>query len=150
MLRSRGVAAAVSVVVLALFPFARYGNERFELVSTVDVATVDWVTVNLPTGGIVAAANPNLPWRYELMERLDYRPDLSPVTFRTATEVEKSFRSLGRVAYFVLTPSEERYGEVIDGLEAGWMNRMKADLIATGQFTILYDSNGGTVLVYHP
>jgi hypothetical protein len=62
-LRSGLVLGAVSVVLVAGFLVARYGNAQALLFTPDEVATVQRVSHDAPSSALIVAPNPNLPWQ---------------------------------------------------------------------------------------
>ncbi|WP_432845315.1 hypothetical protein ACQPXB_30505 [Amycolatopsis sp. CA-161197] len=67
--------------------------------------------------------------------------DTCPRYFRVATCVQDAAPD-----YFVVTPSQDNYGQINYGLQAGWTDRLVADLVRAGTYHVVFDEGGSRLL----
>jgi hypothetical protein len=113
--------AVTSFVLLGLFQYTRYGNERLDAYTPGDRAAVSALYRIAPPGSTLIAGTYNIPWRDRDYERYDYRllTDLSswrndidspvPIAKQLTTEFGK------RGAYVIITRSTEIAADLILG-----------------------------------
>jgi hypothetical protein len=105
-------AAIVAFLLLVVFQYTRYGNERFDYFTHGDYATVQAFYRLAPPGATVYAGNENLPWRYRDYAAYNYRTvtDLhdwmapQPDTSKLALDVRAALASAGG-GYIIVTRS---------------------------------------------
>lgn len=151
--RRLAAAAAVSMVMTALFVTIRYGNERFESFTKDEVAAVRYVMREARPGDRIVAVNPSLPWRdhdigtYKFIGQIDEQwiDDGNAVLGYIKPTDPKQARP-GMTGYLVLTKSQAAYGEVVEGRPAGWMDDLERRTLATGQAQVVFRNDDATVL----
>lgn len=134
-------AAAASVAI-------RYGNERFERVSESSLASTRWLYANAYFGDTLISAAPSVPWRYRDVERYNYESLLDSKSVRQLGPVEtlaERAAAQGSDTYVVLTAEQEAYGELLDGLPKGWLDRYARLLASSGDFVLRYDRDGDRI-----
>ena len=137
-LRFVGVVIAPAVVAVAVVGFGvwltvvRGGNDAYESFTTGERAAVVSLYHAARPGQSVAASatfsDEVLPWRDRDLGVLRY-VDLPPVT--GPAEVTKKLESM-RPNWIVLTSSEEKEGELVQGWPTGWQDRVERELLADG------------------
>lgn len=139
---------AVTAVVLGLIALGgvavRFGNERFEQVTSSDLAASEWVYANAPRGSVLISPTRNVPWRYRDLTAYDYEPtDEEPID--KASEV-LAYVPDDAPAYFLASDAQERFGAQLGFLDDGWLPRLERALLATGRATEVFRS--GDAVVY--
>lgn len=111
----------VGCLLLGLFQYTRYGNERLDNFTPADAAVVHEFYRVAPRGATVFAPNDNLPWRYQaytaynygLFTDLDAWRPARPNPRLLASELLGKFPSTG--GYVVVTQSTEIAADLLDG-----------------------------------
>lgn len=136
--------AAVTLLALPLFMVARYGNERFEQVYPADLRAVEAVHANAEPGSTVLALNFAGPWRFEHLERFDTAwleggvPDVA--------EIEARLAQGDPASYLLLTRGQAAHGEIVTGMERGWIDELERRLLASDSFCTVHRDDGASVL----
>jgi hypothetical protein len=151
--------ALTALVVVALFPIARWGNEEFEYVSVGDLNAVEWAYANIPTGATLVSANPFFPWRYDHIT--DYRylridalqfplsaADIPYVVARLRAEpaFDKTRSPNGPPTYLILTQDQAGYGTAEFGTRRDWVTHLTGMLERSGSFTVVYRNSDAAVV----
>ena len=158
-----GTPALIFCLIAAVFApawlVARYGNERFDRVSTADLAAVQWLYANaqapLPGHGKTTFISlfPQLPWRYEQIDTYDYES----VQNTTDPPDEKGLLTLAvdhglgdHPVYVIITRSQEAAGEALDSLPVGWAYGLGQKLVDNGLATLPFTNQDASVLLLVP
>jgi hypothetical protein len=112
--------AVLGCMLLGVFQYTRYGNERLDYFTKGDVAAVQALYRLAPRGSTLYAGGDNIPWRYRDYTTYDYRvvPELDSWK-RNANNSEAVVReirqTLGRRkgAYVIVTRSTEVGAELL-------------------------------------
>ena len=151
--------ALTALVVVALFPVARWGNEEFEYVSVGDLNAVEWTYANVPTGATLVSANPFFPWRYDHVN--DYRylrvdalqfplsaADIPFVVARLRAEpaLDKTRSPNGPPTYLILTQDQAGYGTAEFGARRDWVVHLTKLLEGSGSFMVVYRNSDAAVV----
>jgi hypothetical protein len=143
-------AATVAVTLVIAFGFlvVRYGNERTDVMTESEVATIQELYRIAPAGSLLVAASNNLPWKFEKFEQYDYVPVFD----------EGLIGDLGAIAnimadpkyphaYLILTRSQGTYAEVFTGLPPGAWDRFVADANASPALKVVFRDQDSEILV---
>jgi hypothetical protein len=138
---------------------ARYGNERFDRVSSADLAAVRYLYAHAqpaaPGHGKTTLISlfPQLPWRYQDINSFDYES----VANTTDPPDEKGLISLAadqglgdHPVYLIITRSQEAAGEALDSLPAGWEYALGQRLVNNGLAKLLFTNQDASVLEMIP
>jgi hypothetical protein len=154
--RSRATNIAVGLGSLMLFGgllFARYGNERMDLVTAEEVAAVRQLYRVAEPGSVLIAGSWNLPWRAQAYEQYDYvvldyadartrelfrNVDVDGVARRMQTENGKS-------AYLIITRSEKAEVDLFSGLPEGTLDLLEQELKASNRFEMIFTNRDATI-----
>lgn len=142
----RAVAIFVfSLLLVGLFLFTRFGNERTEYFTEAEVVAVEHLYRIAPPGSLLLAANENLPWksqaydqhRYTTFQRLseqneDQSKTLSTLVFDNVEHYQESG------AFVVFTQSQEAYDEAFRTAPGHDLHAVEAALRASRQFWLVY------------
>jgi hypothetical protein len=115
-------AAVTGCLLLGVFQYTRYGNERLDNFTKGDVAVVHEFYRIAPRWSTVFAAVDNLPWRYRDYADYDYRAVTEldawnqprPNAAQLAAELRSKLTSTGG-GYVIVTRSAEISAELLDG-----------------------------------
>lgn len=153
--RTVAVPAVLFCIVAGLFTpawlIARYGNERFDRVSTADLQAVQYTYAHAPLGSTLLSLFPQLPWRYQDVNTNQYiyqtvQNSADPPT-TAALEVLAADYGLGEhPVYLIVTRGQEAAGEALDSLKPGWEYAMAQNLVSSGEATVLYTNSDAAVL----
>jgi hypothetical protein len=138
---------------------ARYGNERFDRVSTADLAAVKYLYAHAkpaaPGHGKTTLISlfPELPWRSQDISSFDYQS----VANTADPPNEKGLISLAvdqglgdHPVYLIITRSQEAAGEALDSLPTGWAYGLGQKLVDNGLAKLLYTNQDASVLEMIP
>jgi hypothetical protein len=139
------VVLAASLTVLAVTGITvRFGNEHFERVTSSDLAAVDWAYRNVPPGTVLIAPTRNLPWRYRDLTTYRYEPlDEQPLE---SAQAVLALVPDDEPAYLIATAAQQRFGEQLAFLPAGWLDSVTDELEASGRATVVFRQ--GDAVVY--
>jgi hypothetical protein len=142
----------VSVLLLGSFFFTRYGNEQFESFTAGEVDAVQYLYRTAPPGSLLLAAAPNLPWRFQDVEKYDYQslpvrtvigPDIETIAGLMANEKYPG-------AYLILTRSEEAFAAADSGLPPAAWERFEETLTASGRFRLAFTAEDAMIFTLNP
>lgn len=156
-----GLVASLSLVLLSLFVFARYGNARIDYFSPQEVAAVDHLYRVAPPGSLLLAGTLNLPWRsqgyaaydYEMVDELDsWSAGTGPrAVDRVAREVVRTMRAHRRPgAFLVFARSMEPWEQFLDLRRAGELARVRRAVVATGLVRLVYHDEDTAIYTLRP
>lgn len=129
------LASMLTVVAVAGLA-VRFGNERFEQVTSSDLAAVTWVYDNVPQGSVVIAPTRNLPWRHRDLTSYRYEPvDEQPLE---TAEAVLALVPPDAPAFVIVTDAQQRFGEQIAFLPEGWLDSIATELVDTGRATAVF------------
>lgn len=153
----RGTAVgALSIALLMLFIFARYGNARIDYFSPQEVLAMKKLYRIAPTGSLVMAGSGNLPWRFEGYNDYDYTAvdrlnawvhgSTSQTSVdRVAAAIVKKMRSQNVRAYLVFTRSMEPWEEFVNRKRSGELARVQEAVVRLRAFRIVYRNKDASV-----
>ena len=148
-LTSLVLVCALACGVTGLFALARYGNESFEEMRAVDVATVDRLYAEVPSGAVLFSFNDQLPWKDRRIGDVQYG-QLDPRTLLTEDpdRIFAVMRSAPGPTYLVVAESEWAELRQLDGVPADAIARAKALLGSTPYVHLVSgDADSGVYLV---
>ena len=129
---SIGALAVTGLVLATVFMLIRYSNERFEQVLPEERHAVQYVYDHARTGDTLVAINAAIPWRDRFLERFDYETFSVPAMARGQTrQLEEFIRAVtrpGARAFFVATPAQAGYDELINGYRHQWLTSLRRGL----------------------
>jgi hypothetical protein len=135
----------IFVVILALFPINRFGNENFEAISPGDLAGAIWIHVHVPDGADVYVADRNEPLYYAKTGSYKLVEFGGLLTMRNKTLADHLPVSR-KLTYVYITRSEANYGTDYLGDPPGWLTDFVHQLLNTGYVHIVYRNSTATVL----
>jgi hypothetical protein len=148
--------ALLGVLLVGLFPFNRYGNERMDAYTTQELAAVNALYRIAPPGSALFAASWALPWRYRhyadyyyYSSLTDRSPEIDlddPDRARLAGEVAKRLAAPGASsAFLVITDSTEAQSDLFGPWGPGAQTRLREALTASPRFRIVYENPDAVV-----
>ena len=144
-LKLAGRLTVVALLLIGLFPFARWGNERYEQVTDAEVETIEWVYENVPQGSRLVATYWTTPWRYRHL--LDYRyREIGGLRYVDAESEATVFDVADENSWIILTRAQELYGTNQFGLADGWTQQVVRILVSSGRFREVFRNEDGVVL----
>jgi hypothetical protein len=153
----RVVAGALVLGVLSAalalgFYVARFGNERFEFMRPTEVAAMRWVYDHAPPGSIIEAYDDVLPWQFRDVEAHQHLL-LTNIGMKRAVDISyvaRRMRANQAGGFVVLTTGQEAAGEENFGLPVGWMRALRDEMVASGNFVVVYENRDAWVLQVTP
>lgn len=148
--------AAVTALTLAgAFLIARYGNEKFERVSTDEAAAMHYIYEHDKPSAralyLVPELNleitPTIPWRERDIDVVEYREALAPRDPTQINHLITQLRTLGPQTYLIATRGQAAYLELAHGYPADWGERFRAALNASRQLKVVFDRPDAAVYV---
>lgn len=135
---------AIALVMTAGFLVARYGNEKFEMVSPGELSAVRWVYAHAPLGSKLAAPSRNLPWRYQEIESYQYSPIADGILDRPRSVLTFIDKQPGN-SYFIPSKSQQLFGRELYGLPPHWLDKLEHSLVKTGRLRLVYGNSEARV-----
>jgi hypothetical protein len=152
--RASLVLAAVCALALSMaFLVARYGNEKFERVTTGEVAAMHYVydhdKPNARLFYLVPAVGqemtPTIPWRERDIEDVEYLEVLVTPDPAMIDHVVSALRSGGANTYVMASQGQAHYMELNNGFPAGWGPRFRAALDAAPQLRRVFSNESAAI-----
>jgi hypothetical protein len=148
--RSVGLLLA-SCVLMTLFLFTRYGNERAFLYTPDEREAVAYIYDNADAGDVVAAASTDVPWQDRRYDDFDYQlvsrlvpPPLEPESPRDlADRVARALddRTEGASnAYLLLTRSQLNYEHMMGSLPWGTVRDLEEGAVQSTGLQLVYEN----------
>jgi hypothetical protein len=129
----------VAVLMTGGFLISRYGNERFEMVPSGELAAMRWIYAHAPAGSKLAAPSRNLPWRYQDIERYQYSP-IADGILASPRAVLKFIDKRPGDSYFIPSQSQQLFGRELYGLPPHWLEKLEGSLVKTGRLRLVYSN----------
>jgi hypothetical protein len=144
--RRRVVLAAAIIAMLPVFVLTRFGNEKFERVSSSDVALAREMYDLIPAQSVVFVRNRQTLVQAERIDEVRFRllPRLEGV------DMVDEFDEYSRPIYVMFTAGQEAFGSVTQGYRDGWLRAIEADLVSTGRFTEVIRHGQAVLLRFEP
>jgi hypothetical protein len=143
--------AASGAVLLAGFVFARYGNERIDYFTAAEVQAVQYLYRTAPSGSLLLAVTPDLPWKFEGYASYKYRTVLSLKSSGTGSD-ELLRGVLGEMrakpwpgAYIIISRSQRAYVDAFGSLPPGDLERLELGLRRSPAIQLVYQSQDATI-----
>jgi hypothetical protein len=156
----RGVLfCSVTLAILSLFMFARYGNDRLDYYSQDELTAMERLYQIAPPHSLLLAGNENLPWQFHGYSSYDYQTvdTLGSWTSgstsargvrRVADEIVARMRSAGgRDAFLVFARSMEPWAEFQDYRRRGELARIQKAVVRTGLLQAVYRNRDAAIYV---
>ncbi|MGZ4801061.1 MAG: hypothetical protein ACXV9P_00510 [Acidimicrobiia bacterium] len=143
-LRTALTLGGIVLLMAAGFLVARYGNERFEMVSPGELSAMRWVYAHTPAGSKLAAPSRNLPWRYEQIEGYQYSPIADGILDHPRAVLTFIDKHPGN-AYFIPSNGQQLFGRELYGLPPHWLDQLERALVRTGRLRLVYGNREARV-----
>jgi hypothetical protein len=150
-------AAAVGALLLGGFLFARYGNERINLFTDQELATIERLYDTAPEGSVLVSANPNIAWQGQAYAEYDYvvlsreLPDLLEekgtldLSAETAALIAEKREDAEDAGYVIFTRSTRYYDELLGEQPWGSTSELERELAASPRFRRVYSNADGAI-----
>jgi O-antigen/teichoic acid export membrane protein len=141
----RLVMALVLSLSVPAFMLARYGNERFEQVTSDDLGAVETVYNQAPDGATVYVINPQTVVYSERVDQIRFAV-LKSTEDASTTLRELSARGKDHPSYLLVTASQLAYEEQVHGRPDDWAGTFETELASSGKVEVVSRS-GDTLLL---
>lgn len=135
---------AVAVALIPLFVTARFGNEKFEMLSDADVGIVNELYSIAPAKSVVYVAS---------LQTLQYSDRIEDVHFRnlpsgTAAAITNRFDHLpdSTTVYVLFAETQAAYGTVALSRTPDWLQTLATEFAATGRYRVRAQLGGAVLL----
>ena len=139
----------VSLVLSGGFLLARYGNEQFEQIPTGAMAAVDWVLAHAPPGSTIVTATPGAPSNYRDIKRYD-RHVLDEFDTSDVRSLSRRLGGRPERTYLIVSDNQQRWGELLEGKKANWLDRFRDELMACGCYDVRFHDPSANTWVFQP
>ncbi len=139
----------LSAVLIVGFLFARFGNDRADLMTADEVAAVERISVVVPAGSIVATANHNSPYGYRDYDRYTQLSLTPSFVSGSVTSIANAIGSLhdSRPVYVFLSRSQEAYFDLIGFPSEQWQ-RLVGQLETSPSFRLVFRTHDTVLYEY--
>ena len=143
-----GMAVGLAALAIAM-PIARYGNERADRMSQLEITAVDELYSIAEPGSVISVGNYNSPFRFENTERFRFR-SLSPhIANRDVDSLVKYMSHATLDCYLLMTNSMQATAEMFIGLRPGEWEAMIAELRARPELEIVVENPNAIAFKLH-
>ncbi|WP_214412188.1 hypothetical protein [Sphaerisporangium fuscum] len=147
------LAGGTALVLSVAFLVARYGNEKFERVTTGEAAAMEYVYAHdRPSARLLylvpvlgEEVTPTIPWRERDIDRVEYDQALVTKDPNDLSGVLTALRGKARNTFVIMTRGQAAYLELNQGFGADWGRRFRAALDSSSSLKRVY-SNGDAAL----
>jgi len=146
---TRALALMVGVFVLASM-LTKHGNEKADWVSSAELAAVDYLHAIAPVGSTFGMVNDASPLRYQRFEMYHYVALHYLYLFDEPKYVARALKKFENCAYVFVSRMQQATAEMYDGLPAGYWEAAKERMVASGQFSVIYQNQDATILALEP
>jgi hypothetical protein len=149
--RTTVAVAAAGAVLLAGFVFARYGNERIDYFTPAEVQAVQYLYRTAPSGSLLLAVTPDLPWKFEGYASYKYRTVLGLKSSGSGNEdlLRRVLHEMGTNrwpgAYVIISRSQRAYVDAFGSLRPGELERLELGLRRSPAVQLVYQSQDATI-----
>ena len=142
------------LVLIALFPFNRYGNERMDYFPPDEIAGVQAMYRLAPKGSYLYSPDYSLPWRYENYADYYYDNSLTSVNLdlmnpralaRAVAQFMTPPADSGARAFLIITSTTNAENDLFGPFKRGADNRLRRILSASRYFRLLYHNPDAAV-----
>lgn len=140
---------AVSAVLIGVFWFTRYGNERMEYFTPSEVAGVQYLYEQSEPGSLVATVTTNLPYKSINYEKYKYVRLEDRIIYNDLVAVLHTMNnSRFTHTYFLLTRSQKAYVEMFYGHGKVDWERLEKTLLASPNATLIYQNDDARIIQF--
>jgi hypothetical protein len=156
-----GVAALVSIALLAACLVSRYGNERMDAFSGREVAAIERLYEIAPPGSILVGGGSNTPWKFDHYADYRYRyltytaawHSLDPLTARPSSIARAIADELGaerKPTYLVFTRRQAAGLEILAQAQRGALEHVEAAIATSPRFKLSYANRDARIYIVTP
>jgi hypothetical protein len=146
----------VSLVILAGFQFARYGNERMDYKTYAELDAVRYLYNVAPANSQLFQIDDGTPWlaknyeKYVTNTLLEPDSPVSPsiVTSRNINALVKYINTTQTPAAYVILSRSQRASTEMSGMPPDTVDRFGAALLASGKFKMIYTNHDAQIYQY--
>jgi hypothetical protein len=143
------IAGLVFVLATSLM-LVRYGNERIETFSSLEVAAVDELYRTAPPGSQLMAISGNVPWKTTGYELYRLRPTNEDFFFGDNDTLIEVAQAYPGPVYLIITRSQRAYVELILGVEPGVYDDFATYLLESGWFEPVFRNEDAVIARFLP
>ena len=145
---------ALTLVLLALFLFARYGDERNDYVSTAELSAIRYLYHIAPHHSILMRSWEGGPWQFQDYENYDYysldddalTSDIETNNYRDLVHYVKQANAPR--AYIVFMRTSQAAFASTSGLPPGRLKLFEHELLASGACRIIFENKDTQILLF--
>lgn len=152
---STAATSTACLLLLACFLFARYGNERADVITYNEVNAVSYLYSIAPPHSQLLAGWSGTPWRYQDLELYDYSslyPQANGADLLRAHDIQGILRASSNTrfagTYVIITRSQMMQAEMFDGVAPSALTTVEQQLLASGRFARVYSNPDAVILMY--
>ncbi|WP_147268907.1 hypothetical protein [Sphaerisporangium album] len=142
------LAAGTALVLAVAFLLARFGNEKFERVTTGEAAAMDYVYAHdRPSARLLylvpvigEEVTPTIPWRERDIDRVEYDQALVTKNAEDLSGVLTALRSKAANTFVIISRGQAAYLELNHGFPVNWGTRFRAALDASTSLKRVYSN----------
>lgn len=138
----------LGIVLVVVFHFTRYGNERMYYFTTEELEAVQYVYSIAEPGSQLIAVTGALPWRFQEYRTYKYITMKTPARL---ADIDGIALEMGNRkypgAYLILTRSQKAAAELFGGLSPGTWERFENGLMGSEKFEIIFANADAKVFV---
>jgi GT2 family glycosyltransferase len=146
--------AGVSLILVATFTVANYGQEAINYFTPQEVAAARWLYRTAPRGAEIVSANSNFPWAFVHYNwypyaYLDYPAAVSRDTVRAPVQTVMPIMqppAYAPASYLILTRSQAEEESLTGNWPPGAFDRITSELLASGRFRVVYRNADAMIL----
>lgn len=143
------VAILAAILIIPAFFITRFGNEQFEYITKNEYRGIVKMYALIPEDATLIGVSGNNPWKIKNLESHDYvdiNRDTTEKRFDAERIQEVTRENLKREPYVVISRSMLQYVAMETGRDRNWGNSLITQLIATNQYTVVYQNADFTLL----
>lgn len=145
--RYTAVVALVSAVLIGLFWFGRYGNERMEYFTPAEVEAVEFTYQHAEPGSLIATVTTNLPYKYINYEKYKYVKLEKALVLGDMVSLFTTLKNPKYDhAYLLLTRAQEAYVEMYYDPGLIDFEKLENQLLLDPQIKVIYTNPDAKIL----
>ncbi len=139
-----------TVVLVAPFLVARYGNERIESFTAGEVAAVNQLYAIAPPDSMLIGVVGNTPWKNLRYEEYRFRPAGDDTYYHDLDKMYEAMINHKGPVFLIITRTQQAYVEMILGAAPADWTSFEQELFATGWFNVLSRTPDATIARFVP
>jgi len=149
--RYTALIGVISVVLISVFWFTRYGNERMEYFSPEEVEAVEYAYTHMEEGSLLATVTTNLAYKSKNYELYRYTKLEDQIVYKDMVAILNTvYNPRFKASYFLLTRSQKAYIEMFYGNDAVDWDAFFAVLLAAPDSSVVYQNKDAILLEFIP